>query len=550
MSTELRIVSSLEKIFPDQEPTALPVPLTVLQDDSVSFQIALLPQYNLNLHNREDYTVSLESPIAELISLRSVTSVPVYLTTTNPTDGNYISDQPGMYPDLLEPLPEDQSLIANNGFWSSLWIEVTTSPSTPAGTYPVTITLTHGEETYTAETTVEVIGAVLPAQTLKHTEWIHEDGLAQYYHLEVWSEPFWEALRKELLCAAHRGINMLLTPIFTPALDTKVGHERLTVQLVDITVTKGSYSFNFQRLKRFIDMAMECGIQYFEMAHLFSQWGAKKCPKIMAYVDGTYTRIFGWDTDSTGEAYNAFLNAFLPELTQALTQWGIRDRVVFHISDEPSEEALPQYRTCRDMVKELLNGFIIMDAMSEYSFFEQGVCEHPVVATNAVNPFLQGRRPEDFWVYYCVSQNYKVSNRFIAMPSARTRIIGLQLYKFNVAGFLHWGFNFYNSMLSVRPINPFCNTDADHSFPAGDSFIVYPGANYEPLESLRLVVFSDALHDLRALRLLESMTSREHVMALLEDGLKQPLSFTDYPHDSEYQLRLMHRVHQEIKEHC
>lgn len=548
MSVTLRIVSSLEKIFPDKAPRANKYPLSVLQDDKVSFQIAVNPDYENEPHTREDFLVSVESPIADLITVRTVVSVPVRCAAHRTDDGNYLSDQPGLYPDLLEPLQRGNLFIAQNGFWTSLWVEIKTKEETPSGTYPITVHFTHGEDTFSVSTNVEVIGARLPEQKLKHTEWFHCDGIAQYYNMEVWSEPYWEALEHWIRSAVGMGINMLLTPIVTPALDTEIGSERLTTQLLDITVTNGEYSFDLTKLKRFVDLCLKCGIKYFEIAHLFSQWGAKKCPKVMATVDGEYKRIFGWDTDATGDAYRKYLNALLPVLTQAFTEWGIKDQVSFHISDEPSLEALPQYQACRDMVKDLLDGFVIMDAMSSYEFFEKEVCLCPVISTNHLDPFLNGRKPEEFWVYYCVGQKYQVSNRFIAMPSARTRIIGLQFYKFEVDGFLQWGFNFYNSRLSMRPINPYFVTDADASFPAGDAFIVYPGPDGKPLESLRYVVFSDALHDHRALALLESLTSREYVLSLIEKDLDTPLSFTEYPHDSEYQLRLMNRIHQEIKE--
>lgn len=40
--------------------------------------------------------------------------------------------------------------------------------------------------------------------------------------------------------AVKCGVNMILTPVLTPPLDTAVGTERPTVQLVDIEVRDGS----------------------------------------------------------------------------------------------------------------------------------------------------------------------------------------------------------------------------------------------------------------------------------------------------------------------
>ena len=89
-----------------------------------------------------------------------------------------------------------------------------------------------------------------------------------------------------------------------------------------------------------------------------------------------------------------------------------------------------------------------------------------------MEPFLE-RGMEGLWTYYCTGQWKEVSNRFMAMPSARTRILGVQLYLYKISGFLHWGFNFYNSQYSIKHINPYAVTDAGEAFPAHLSFTAF-----------------------------------------------------------------------------
>ena len=120
------------------------------------------------------------------------------------------------------------------------------------------------------------------------------------------------------------------------------------------------------------------------------------------------------------------------------------------------------------------------------------------------------------------------------------------LYKYDAKGFLQWGHNFWYSQYSRKPINPFEVTDAGGSFPAGDSYMVYPGKDGKPLNSLRHLVFFDGFQDLRALRLLEGLTSREYVLNLIEEGLDIPLSFKTYPHEQEWLLGLRERINNEI----
>ena len=138
---------------------------------------------------------------------------------------------------------------------------------------------------------------------------------------------------------------------------------------------------------------------------------------------------------------------------------------------------------------------------------------------------------------------------FMAMPSARNRILGVQLYKYAIEGFLHWGFNFYYSQSSDYLVNPYYITDGDGFAPAGDAFQVYPGPGGEPEESIRIMVTAQALYDLRALELLESLTSRQYVLELIDGELSEPVTFSRYPRSAQWLLNLRARVNREIAAH-
>ena len=264
----------------------------------------------------------------------------------------------------------------------------------------------------------------------------------------------------------------------------------------------------------------------------------------MATVDGEYKRIFGWETDATSPEYAAFLDAFLPELKAFLQAEGIFDRCMFHVSDEPGQDHLKQYDAGKALLTKYIEGSRIMDALSDYELFEKGVVEKPVVCNDHIHTFMEHNVP-DLWTYYCCCQVVDVANRFIAMPSYRNRILGWQLYKYNIRGFLHWGFNFWFSQYSKGIIDPYKETSADMAFPAGDAFCVYPlDEAGEVVCSLRLYVLNDGLQDLRALKLLESLAGRAEVESLLQDLQ----GFTKYPRNSSYCLNLRETVNQMIKE--
>ena len=198
-----------------------------------------------------------------------------------------------------------------------------------------------------------------------------------------------------------------------------------------------------------------------------------------------------------------------------------------------------------NIVKELFGEYKIMDALSNYKFYKKGLVKLPVPANDHIEPFIGN--VSDLWTYYCCVQVKGVSNKFFSMPSQRNRVLGYQMYKFNVKGFLHWGYNFWYKQFSTGPVDPFTETDAGGSFPSGDSFVVYPGDNGAPLISLRLKVFYDAFQDMRALQLLESLIGKEKTMQILEDGI-EPITFAQYPHCDDWQLATREKINAAIKQ--
>lgn len=542
MKYEMKLLSSLAKVFQDEIPVYQMECqiLSGLWGETVSFQAA----YTTDNPLREILELKVESPIKDAVKVRSVEQVPVGRATNGIVDDNYLKTTSGLYPDLLREIRDDR-VIACSHQWRSLWIDVELTKEIPAGEYDIKISLLkEGEEVCSVVMKITVIGAELQKQKIMHTEWMHADCLADYYQVDVFSEKHWEILENFFHEYVKRGCNMMLTPLFTSPLDTAVGGERTTTQLIEVTVENGEYKFGFDKLKRWIDLCKKCGILYFEMSHLFSQWGAKYAPKIVAFVDGKEEKIFGWHTPAVGE-YTRFLQSFLPQLIEKLKEWGIDQVTYFHISDEPGEKDLEIYRKAKESLGNMLDGFHTFDALSSYEFYKHGLVETPIPGNNEIDEFLE-HGLTDMWTYYCTGQFYEVSNRFMSMPSARNRIYGVQLYKYKIAGILHWGYNFYNTQFSLEHINPYEVTDSGNAFPSGDPFLVYPGKGGVPEESIRMMVHYEAMTDLRALNMLEELTSREHVMELIEGELAEPLTFKRYPKSDMYLLSLRYRVNKEI----
>ena len=536
-----KLLSSLEKVFADECPSSSlnNDKFYTFKNETISFQIA----YTFNGERCEFVDMEVKSDISDLVKVRRVELVPSAYPAHTTIDDNYLRTSVGLYPDLLTDL-FDSSVMFMPNQWRSIWIDIEPNEKSQAGIYDVKVLFKNkqtGEIITSQEISVEIYNAQLPEQKLIRTEWFHGDCLADFYNIDVFSEKHWEIIENFISTAVNRGINMILTP----PLDTAKGGERTTIQLIDIEVDNGKYRFNFDKLKRWVDICKKVGVKYFEMSHLFTQWGAIAAPKIMATVNGEYKRLFGWETKATSEEYKEFLHTYLPQLIEKLKDWGIDKNTYFHISDEPNLEQLQSYKEAKEVVNDLLKDFVIIDALSDYEFYKTGVIEKPVSANDHIHTFLDNG-VENMWSYYCTGQWDKVSNRFMSMPSARNRIYGVQLYKYKIEGALHWGYNFYNSQYSIYNINPYITTDALGIFPSGDAFLVYPKNDGTPEESIRMMIQYEVMTDLRALQWLEELTSYDYVMRIIENELNNPITFKEYPKDANYLISLRQKINEEI----
>ena len=539
----LKNVSSLEKVMPSTTLSAAEYNgASCLCGERFSYQIAVIA-------NVEDAGPAVRADIrvcSDLdVKIYDVVSVPVSMPAfANEYDNDFITRESAVIPDLLTS--NDGTMAVSSYFYKALWLTVDVDRNAASGEHKITVCFEKdGEMLGESVFRLNVIGAELPKQKLIFTQWFHCDCISSYYGLEPLSEEHWSYMERFAKAAAESGVNMLLTPIFTPPLDTKIGAERPTVQLIDVIYEDGVYGFDFTKLTRWLDMCRRCDIEYIEISHLFSQWGAMCAPKIVVYENGSEIKKFGWHTDSLSEEYKDFLSQLLPKLTEYLSENWDKEKVYFHISDEPNQDYIERYGVIQEFLKPFIDGFHHMDAISDYELYEKGFIETPVPTIRTIDSFI-GSGIENLWAYYCCGEGkYNLSNRFIAMPSCRNRIIGAQLYKYDIKGFLQWGYNFYYSQLSTRLVNPYVINDADSGFPAGDAFSVYPGAD-GPDPSLRLFVFYDALQDMRAMQLLESICGRDAVTELIDS--EGEIDFRTYPRSAEYILNLRERINKMIAE--
>ena len=393
----IKQISSLEKVRCDD---ILNYPeihkKSVLRGERFSYQIAARVQGHIQ--GKLEVVSPLLPHIRVFSVLNAVMDAPVTdIAADEPyKDIDYITKEPGLMPDILEPIE------VKNNMWmvwknsASIWIEVNIPRDALPGEYHIDIRLLHkdtNEEIFSKKMTLEIADKEVLPQSLIYTRWFHADCIADYHGVEVYSEEHWKLIEAYIHEAADVGINMILIPVHTPPLDTAIGSARTCVQLVDIKKENDKYTFTFDKFKRFVAICKRCGIKYYEIAHMFSQWGAKAAPNIMVEENGVSSYMFGWDTKSDSEEYVSFLKQYIAAISQALEDEGISDKTYFHISDEPKLDNIDSYKRASDLIKPLIGSSKTLDALSEYAFYEKGLVECPVTCVDHISVLL--RRPPE-----------------------------------------------------------------------------------------------------------------------------------------------------------
>ena len=399
--------------------------------------------------------------------------------------------------------------------------------------------------------TLKIIDKKLPETDFMYTNWFHYDCLADIHGVELYSDKYFEILEKYLINAAKHQMNTLLIPAFTPPLDTYIGEERQNIGLVKIKKIDNNYEFDFSELEKLIILAKNCGFTYFEHPHFFTQWGAKHAPNIYADDNGTYKRIFGWETDASGDEYTKFLNTYIPAFISFTTKLGVVDNIFFHISDEPNENNEATYKKAADVVKNLLKNHKSGDALSSIKFYNNGLVKTPIVQIDQADNFFG--KCDNFWLYY--TGGYypdnptldKCTNRLLSSKPYCTRILGLHLYKYKATGFLHWGYNFYYDKMSKGLFDPKTSACGYKQLP-GASYLAYPGIN-DVIPSLREKHMSEAIGDYRALKALEEYIGYDGVIDLCSKFFGKEINCFTMPENEQQMIDFREMINSEIEKY-
>jgi hypothetical protein len=142
---------------------------------------------------------------------------------------------------------------------------------------------------------------------------------------------------------------------------------------------------------------------------------------------------------------------------------------------------------------------------------ESGI-QHPVVALDHIDPFGKGVSPLGDTTAVVRSGSHQSVYDDAACPREGA---GNAEWKYRLRGFLHWGYNYYNTYHSLAVSIPIWIPKREARTRPETRFWSI-GKDGKPEESIRLMSMHEAMQDAGALQLLESLVGREATRGILD----------------------------------
>ncbi|MFB9329209.1 DUF4091 domain-containing protein [Paenibacillus aurantiacus] len=446
---------------------------------------------------------------------------PSYSTVPNGTEAPYATrPAPFRVYDVLVPVgsefarPDGDTL----GLYVSWAIPIDLAP----GDYHGTLTLSCGDDTLNYDVSLYIYEAVIPhRETLHTTNWHSNRNIASYHGLDEWSEDHWAMIRQygEAMRRARQT------------------HFIVGMDLIEVTRDGARYAFDFVRAKRYIELFLSLGFSWIEGGHLANRTG---------WSEPTFVLTYDRDIGATQPEGFAFLAQFLPAWHGFLSENGWLDCIVQHVADEPIAESAADFRILCGIIRKLLPGVPLIEAIIEPHI--EGAVDIWVPTNKGYDDhraYFESLQQfgETFWFYTCWNPGGYYLNRFLDISLLKTRYLHWGNYKYGLAGYLHWGFNHYlNGQDPFELTCPLLAPDVHAKrVPPGDTHIVYPGAD-GPLISMRLEAMRAGCEDYELFRQL-SEADKALADAICGEGMS---SFTEVQADPDafaaLHLRLLEAV--------
>jgi hypothetical protein len=399
-------------------------------------------------------------------------------------------------PDVLDTV---QQVDMDAGTAQPIWILIDVPSATPAGMYQGQLVVSDdvgGSVSFTLN--VEVLSRTLPdpANWSYHLDlWQNPWAVARYHNVTLWSQAHWDLLGDLLDVLADTGGKVITTTI----VDTAWGGQTYDDygSLVEWTKhTGGAWSYDYTLFDAWVEFCLSHGITKQINCYSMVPWGDN-----FKYYDEASSSYQTLNATAGSTDWINHWTPFLQDFESHLTTKGWLGKTMIAMDERPE----PAMIAVIDLVGSVAPGLKVALAGNYHSSIEPDIDDMCVtingtggIAESLIVSRLSQGQETTFYVCCCPT----VPNTFTSSPPAESTWLGWHAAYRTFTGMLRWAYNSW-------PADPLYDTRFG-SWPAGDTFLVYPG----PLSSIRFERMREGIQDYEKIRILRDTLTGDDLVQL------------------------------------
>ncbi len=345
---------------------------------------------------------------------------------------------------------------------------------------------------------VEIVGGTVPAPadwSFRVDFWQNPWAVAVQHRVAPWSEAHLAALRGHLRTLADTGQTYVSAYVtHSPWNDDTYVPDGTMVEW--IRHPDGSWTFDYRVFDTYVELAMSCGINDAICCFTMIPWGGR-----VRYLDAA-TGEYVWATWAMGSPeYARFWKVFLADLRKHLIGRGWFNKTYLEVNERSLEDTLRSIEVARSDSPDWKFTY----AGSYHSELARSIDDLCAAIENETPaPEVVARRARHQTSTFYVACEPPFPNDFPFSPPAESVWMGWHAAATGLDGFLRWAWDNW-------PANPM--VDARHvRFPAGDTFLVYPGS----VASIRMERLREGFVDFEKIRIVRARLASDNRPAARE----------------------------------
>lgn len=389
------------------------------------------------------------------------------------------------YGDVLDPIAR-LDLPASG--YRALWLSVKVPTDCTPGHYTGTLSV-RGAKNQVVDfpLELEVLAARLPDPrdwTFYLDLWQHPWAVARYHKVQPFSAEHYALLKpiyQELASAGQKTLTISLT-------DLPWNHQNFDPYHAMIQRTQkadGSWEFDYTLFDEYVTFGKECGLGPHIHCYSMVTWGNR-----VNYTDASGDNLVVTRNAGTPE-HEAYWGAFLRDFQAHLTSKGWEEQTFIALDERSPKELAAAVKVLRQYAPKLRIAMAGNRAPSSFEGIEIDVYSQDI---GNVTPKLlgevQSRRAAGQVTTFYICCSPSRPNTFTFSPSAEQVWLGYYGGANGFDGMLRWAFVNW-------PYDPLWDTSFS-SWPAGDTFLLYPGVR----ASMRWELLRDGIEEAEKLKLL------------------------------------------------